>query len=125
MPWIQKLQPRKKEGENQRNEHTPERVLRQRLYNTTKWRKTRLAHLVREPLCQECLKEGRVYAGTADEPLQVHHIKSPFQNGEINWELAFDDNNLETICAYHHGLEHGGPEKSPDEIIKELEALLQ
>ena len=97
MPTIVKLQSRKQEGENQRNEHTPERELRKELYNTTLWRKARLFHLKSEPLCQECLREGTVYAGTGGNSLQVHHIKSPFQNGKINWDLALDQNNLETI----------------------------
>lgn len=77
-----------------------------------------------EPLCQQCLKEGRINAGSLESPLQVHHKKSPFMNGEINWELGLDDSNLETICSYHHGLEHGGPEKKPEEIIDELDRLL-
>lgn len=124
MPTINKPQ-RKEAARNQRNEKTEERLLRRKLYNTTEWRKCRQQHLIRQPLCQECLKEGKVYGGTAQDPLQVHHIRSPFINGEINWALAFDDDNLETICSYHHGLEHGGPDKSPEDILKELEELLR
>ena len=125
MPTINRLQPRKKEEGNQRNEHTPERVLRQQFYNTTKWRKARQYHIIREPLCQQCLKEGKVYGGTLEDPIQVHHKRSPFINGEINWELGLDDSNLETICSYHHGLEHGGHEKTPEQIIEELDNLLK
>lgn len=123
MPTINLL--RKKEDQNQRNEHTPERVLRQKFYQSSAWRKARQAHLVLQPLCQRCLKEGKVYAGTLEDPIQVHHIRSPFQNGEINWELGLDDSNLETICSFHHGLEHGGVEKSPEQILKELEEMLK
>lgn len=123
MPWINR--PQKKEVASQRNEHTPERELRKIFYRSTQWRKARLAHIVRQPLCQECLKEGKVNAGTAELPLQVHHLRSPFQNGEINWTLGLDDSNLETICAYHHGLEHGGPEKSPEDTLKDLEDMLK
>lgn len=123
MPTIKKLP--KKEVANQRNEKTEERILRQKLYNTTMWRKCRQAHLVKEPLCRECLKEGKVYGGTLEDPIQVHHIRSPFTNGEINWELALDDSNLETICSFHHGKEHGGPDKSPEDVLKELEELLK
>ncbi|MBO7323314.1 MAG: HNH endonuclease [Bacteroidales bacterium] len=94
------------------------------LYNTTKWRKCRAAHLVSQPLCQECLREGKVYAGSPQDPLQVHHIKSPFKDGKINWELALDDSNLETICSYHHGLEHAPkPSITPEQIIEALDAL--
>ena len=125
MPTINLPPKQKREDASQRNEHTPERELRKQFYNTTKWRKARQAHLVREPLCQQCLREGKVYAGSIEDPLQVHHIRSPFQNGKIDWELGLDDSNLETICSYHHGLEHGGPEKTQAEIFEELEALLK
>ena len=125
MPTINKIP--KKNRNNQRNEHTEERVLRQKLYNTTKWRKLRQYHIQREPLCQECLREGKVYAGSAEDPLQVHHKRSPFKNGEINWELALDDNNLETICGYHHAMEHQrlNGYKDPQVVLDALEELFK
>lgn len=125
MPTIKQI-PKKKRN-NQRNEHTDERELRKQLYNTTKWRKLRQYHLQREPLCQECLKEGKVYAGTAEDPLQVHHKRSPFRDGAINWELALDDDNLETICSYHHAMEHQKMSgyKDPQLILDALEELFK
>lgn len=107
------------------NQENPERELRQKLYRTTQWKKCRAAHIVHEPLCQRCLKEGKIYGGTKDDPIQVHHKKSPFKDGKINWALALDDSNLETICSYHHGLEHGRKSPSPEEIIKLLDAMLE
>jgi hypothetical protein len=71
------------------------------------------------------LKRGIVNAGSKESPLQVHHKISPFINGEINWELAYDDSNLETICGECHGRLHAGVEKSPEEIIAELDNLLK
>ena len=121
MPTINK--PEKKPKSTYHSE-TDDRILRKKLYNSTAWRKCRQAHLVREPLCQQCLKEGKVNAGSCENPLQVHHKQSPFVNGEINHELAFSDWNLETICSYHHGLEHSGGERSPEEILSLLEELL-
>ena len=80
--------------------------------------------MVNEPLCQECLKQGRVNGGSKENPLQVHHIKSPFANGKINWDLALDDSNLETICAECHGKLHSYENKpSPEEILAVLEDL--
>lgn len=122
MPLINKLP--KKEKSNTRTENTESRLLRKKLYGTKKWRDCRLSHLVREPLCQQCLKEGKVNAGSVDSPLQVHHKRSPFINGSINYELAFDDKNLETICSYHHGIEHSGA-PSAEDIIKNLDELLK
>ena len=125
MPTINRI-PRKKKS-NQRDENAEERVLRQKLYNTTKWRKLRQYHLQREPLCQECLREGKVYAGSPEDPLQVHHKKSPFRNGGINWELALDDSNLETICGYHHAMEHQKMKgyKDPKEVLDALDELFR
>ena len=80
--------------------------------------------MVLQPLCQECLKEGKVYAGSPDNPLQVHHIKSPFIDGKVDWDLALDDNNLVTICSYHHGLEHAPkPSVTQEQLIEALDAL--
>lgn len=100
-------------------------MLRMSLYNTVKWRKAREAHLKAHPCCERCLKEGKIYAGTKEDPIQVHHRKSPFIDGEVKWDLAFDEDNLETICSYHHGLEHSGAEMTPAETIKMLEDLLK
>ena len=124
MPTIQRLKPRERK-DCQRNENTDERVLRKQLYNTTKWRKAREYHIRTQPLCQECLKEGKVYGGTLEDPIQVHHIRSPFQDGKINWDMALDDNNLETICSYHHGLIHQKEKgyRDPQEILDALEEL--
>lgn len=126
MPTILQLPKKKKRNSNQRDEKAEDRVLRQQLYHTTKWRKCREAHLAKESVCQECLKEGKIYGGSKDDPIQVHHIISPFKDGKIDWDLALDDSNLETICSYHHGLEHKKkPEVTPEEIINDLDALLE
>ena len=123
MPTINKI-PKKEDAKRSQPRMTEDRALRISLYNTTKWRKTRAAYLKAHPICERCLKEGRVNAGTKESPLQVHHKRSPFIDGEVKWELAYDDDNLETICAYHHGLEHSGAEMTPAETIKMLEDML-
>ena len=104
----------------------PSRELRKKAYGDTRWRKVRQNHIQKHPLCEQCLKEGKVYAGTLEDPLQVHHIKSPFTNGTINYELLLDDKNLETICSYHHGLEHQEAKgyQDPQKIIAILDELL-
>ena len=122
MPTIN-LPPKKEKVKRTYND-TEERLLRKQLYNTEKWRKCRAAHLVSQPICQECLKVGRITGGSKDSPLQVHHIRSPFINGKINWDLALDDNNLETICAECHGKLHAYENKpTPEEILSALEDL--
>lgn len=120
MPTINKL-PRKPKSTYHND--TDNRELRKKAYNDSRWRKVRQTYIQNHPLCEECLKEGKVYAGTLEDPLQVHHKRSPFANGTINYELLLDDRNLETICSHHHGLEHTSS-NSPEKIIAILDELL-
>lgn len=120
MPTINKL-PRKPKSTYHND--TDNRELRKKAYNDSRWRKVRQTYIQNHPLCEECLKEGKVYAGTLEDPLQVHHKRTPFANGTINYELLLDDRNLETICSYHHGLEHTSS-NSPEKIIAILDELL-
>ena len=55
----------------------------------------------------------------------VHHIHTPFTRGRVNYELLLDPKNLESICSECHGELHAEKKgKSPEETIKELDALL-
>lgn len=102
---------------------TEQKLLRRKFYNSVKWLKLRNEFLRLHPLCEKCLEEGKV---TAAE--QVHHKRSPFNYKEklINWELGLDPDNLESICSYHHGIEHTAGEnyESPEKTIQKLEDLL-
>ena len=123
MPTINRLKKLPK-PERKEIEPTEQKLLRRKFYNSTKWQKLREDFIKLHPLCEQCLSEGKVTA--AD---QVHHKRSPFdyKAGTINWELGLDPDNLESICAYHHGLEHGGGEnhKTPEQILQELDNLLK
>lgn len=67
------------------------RARSQALYNTKRWREMRLAQLRKQPLCERCLKEGRVtHARVAD------HVKP--HNGDER--LFFDANNLQSLCDH-------------------------
>lgn len=123
MPTIAK-EPRKPKSTFHND--TARRELRKKAYNDSRWRKVRQTHLQNHPLCERCLSEGKVYAGTLDDPLQVHHKKTPFVNGAINYELLLDDKNLETMCSYHHALHHQEERgyQDPSKIIAILDELL-
>lgn len=112
----------KKEPKSTVHSDTPMRELRKKAYNTTRWRKLRLSFLKEHPLCAECLKEGKV---TPAE--HVHHLKSPFSKGQVNQALMYDETNLESICAYHHGLEHQKDNgyAPPGDILMALEELFK
>ena len=68
-----------------------------KFYNSTAWRRLAKAQLKREPLCSECMRNGRVCpAEIAD------HIK-PIADGGAR--LDFD--NLQSLCRACHNKKHG------------------
>ena len=116
MAWIYKP---KRNYKNQQN-----RTKRQEVYNTTLWRKMRLAKLREQPICQICEMLGKT---TLAE--DVHHLIS-FQEAENPIErdkLAFDSNNLLSVCKNcHSGRLHNGDLKgckTIDEIKQRLGLL--
>lgn len=115
MPTITRLERKPKSNFHSK---TASREVRQKAYNSTAWRKLRAYHIKTEPLCQMCLAKGIVKP--ADH---VHHKLSPFRNGEVDWTLMLDPENLVSICAECHALEHNR-EESPEETIAKLDELL-
>lgn len=94
---------------------------RKEVYNTTLWRRMRLAHLNINPLCEVCLLEGKTTLGE-----DVHHIHS-FMDAKDIYErdrLAFDSNNLLTVCKICHSRLHNGDLKGC-RTKNEIELLLQ
>jgi 5-methylcytosine-specific restriction protein A len=94
MPWINRP-PKKHNISDKRKE-------RQKIYATDRWRKLRLIKLQESPLCEICLQNNVV---TSAE--HVHHLDS-FMNydGLRRIEVAYDYNNLLSICEFHHNQIH-------------------
>ena len=70
-------------------------------YKTTAWKKCREAVLARDNyLCQRCLRSGKL------KPADVVHHIDPLKD---NPDKAFDESNLESVCASCHNRLH--PEK--------------
>ena len=73
-----------------------------RLIQSRRWRELRLWKLRRQPLCEECLRQGRVTPAT-----EVHHI-TPVESGVTARQmtaLMFAPGNLMSLCAAcHHEL---------------------
>lgn len=116
MPQINKPE-RKPRPERK---ETDMRKLRQKAYQNTTWRKLRDTYMKSHPICEECLKTGKITPAT-----DVHHIKTPFRNGEVNYGLLLDDKNLMSLCSECHGKIHAGQQGhvSPQDILKQLDAL--
>lgn len=121
MPTINIKKKTKKD--NIRNEHTPNRELRQKAYNTKEWRKLRESYLKQHPVCEECLSKSKVTPATS-----VHHKESPFSKGSVNNHLLLDYDNLMSVCHECHNMIHSKQNnpnyKTLEEQIKELETLM-
>ena len=84
-------------GKRKRRDVTYNKKLFQTVYQDQRWRSLRLIKIHDNPLCEVCLKQGRVTI--ADE---VHHI-IPFFNGvEVLEWLAYDYDNLLSVCCECH-----------------------
>jgi 5-methylcytosine-specific restriction protein A len=73
------------------------------VYNTGTWRKLRLLFLSEHPLCDRCIKVGKI-----NSAIDVHHI-IPINLGKTLTEkrtLGFDYNNLEGLCRDCHKEHH-------------------
>ena len=117
MPTINKIQ--KKKPSSERKE-TDMRKLRAEAYNNTTWRKMRDTYMHEHPICEECLKKGKI---TPAE--DIHHKRSPFSKGEVNYALLLDYDNLMAVCKECHGNIHAEQQGhiNPEEVIKQLDAL--
>jgi len=94
MPFINRL-PKKHNTSDKRKE-------RQKIYATDRWRKLRLIKLQESPLCEICLLNNIVTS--ADH---VHHLDSFMNYDELKRiEVAYDYNNLMSICEFHHNQIH-------------------
>lgn len=77
----------------------PARVERRGFYNTARWRRLRAVFLVNNPLCADCMKEGRFV------PAKVaHHVVERLDDPD----RALDESNLEPLCNAHHTRRHKG-----------------
>lgn len=73
------------------------------IYNTSRWRKLRMSYISDNPLCEECLNNGII-----KEAEHVHH-KKEISSGKDELEmkaLAFDYNNLQSLCSDCHKKKH-------------------
>ena len=82
----------------QHRKRDPAKRARKAFYATAAWRRTRALKLARDPVCQECERDGRTNA----ERLHVHHVQEVADAPH----LAHDLGNLETLCIGCHNRRH-------------------
>lgn len=80
-------------GTDRRDARSAEALLWRGWYKRREWKLVRSAQLARQPLCEPCLKQGRVAAATV-----VNH-RIPHKG---DWALFIDPNNHESTCKPCH-----------------------
>ena len=78
------------------DEGSKERLADQRFYNGTRWHKLKELKLGRDPLCEECKRQGRPKLAQ-----HVHHLIPRKRMPELSYVLS----NLESLCRSCHGKE--------------------
>ena len=74
-----------------------------KIYNTSQWRKLRLAHLMQHPLCENCQANNIITPAIC-----VHH-KQFISTGTTELEMkdiAYDPSNLMSLCENCHNEFH-------------------
>ena len=69
------------------------------------WQKARKVFLAANPLCVQCMAEGRYIKATV-----VDHIIPHRGNQELFW----DRNNWQALCKRHHDLKTGNEDSLPE-----------
>jgi 5-methylcytosine-specific restriction protein A len=88
----------KKADVNHTQKSNNNREQRQKIYNSTRWQKLRAEKLMQQPVCEIC-----------NENLAEHvHHKDSFMNyvQDLRVNVAFDSNNLQSVCAQCHSKLH-------------------
>lgn len=89
---------------------------RQKVYNTKRWKELRELKVQANPLCEECLKEGRITPAQ-----EVHHIKSFCARGlspEEKERRAYDYENLMSLCKDCHHKKHDTQSRIKESLEK-------
>ena len=84
---------------------------KQEIYNSREWKELRIQKLRVNPLCEQCIKDGEaigIPGGYIRSATCVHHIV-PIETAKTKDEmrrLAFDANNLRSLCFACHARIH-------------------
>lgn len=111
MPYLKKAQPNRTKSYKARD--------RIDVYNKQQWRKLRQAQLMKQPLCELC--KARDITTLA---VDVHHkISFLNYNGQQRYTVAFDPNNLVSLCKRCHQWLHRKGTTNGLDLEKEAKEL--
>lgn len=112
MPTIPRLRDKKRPQSYRKQQ-------RQSMYSKSEYRKLRDWYYQCHPICEDCQRIGLL-----TEAKDIHHVMSPYDpniSPAESYRRLMDENNLVSLCRYHHNLRHGNCKK--DEIDEFEKAL--
>ena len=112
MPTIPRLRDKKKASSYRKQQ-------RQSMYSKAEYRKLRDWYYQCHPICEDCQRIGLLTPSR-----DIHHVMSPYDpniSPAESYRRLIDENNLVSLCRYHHNLRHGNCKK--DEIDEFEKAL--
>lgn len=65
---------------------------------TSKWQRERLIFLAQNPVCVQCLREGKTVIATVVDHIQPH---------KGDYRLMWDSSNWQALCKMHHDKKTG------------------
>ena len=112
MPTIPRLRDKKRPQSYRKRQ-------RQSMYSKSEYRKLRDWYYQCHPICEDCAKLGLI-----TESRDIHHVMSPYDpniSPAESYRRLMDENNLVSLCRYHHNLRHGNCKKDEiDEFNKNI-----
>lgn len=89
-----------------------------KVYQTRKWRRLRAIKLADSPLCEDCLRAGRI-----ESAVDCHHDVSfmTATDAATRYHLAYSYDNLISLCKTCHQRRHNG-ETAHEADAERLEA---
>jgi len=73
-----------------------------KFYQSPQWKACRKAHIIENPVCVECEKEGHPILGnTVDHIKQINPV-DPYDTKGGKYGEPLDSSNLQTLCESHH-----------------------
>ena len=111
MPYLNKPKPVQNKSHKARD--------RIDVYNKQMWRNLRKAQLMKQPLCELCLARGKTTLA-----IDVHHKDSFLNyNGQKRYQMAYDPENLVSLCKQCHRFLHRNGTTYGLDLKKEAEEL--
>lgn len=78
------------------------RKVKTNFYHKPEWRKVRKLYINTNPLCEECLRNGKTTPGTMVDHIKPINREDPYNTHNGIYGEPLDESNLQTLCERCH-----------------------